>query len=1300
MKIKTKLLLAFLIIASIPLLATSVVSYYTAKNALTSQVLSHLESVAEIQRNRIESIYEQNLERLNLVSSRTQLRVSLDSFIVNPNTDDRDRMNQILLDARASISSFRDISVLTLDGKVVASTDATKIGSIHLTDETFMRGQNEDTADIFFLDESQDLGIYLSGPLYMEDELLGVVVIESTGDSIITAINDYTGLGATGETQLAEVDANGGALFIAPTRFGQNAPLSLIVPKEEVSSPIIQALSKNEELVTEAIDYRGEPVLAATQYIPETGWGLVTKIDRAEALASVSRLEYLLPTICLLSLAFVLLVSLLLSRAIAHPVMKLARMATRVSEGDLSSRAEITSKDEIGMLAEACNKMKDSLVKTNSDLEQELAERKKAEEKYTMLVERSNDGIIIVQDGLVKFANSKMIKMTGFSLEEATGKPFIEFVSPEYKAPVMENYRRRVSGEATPNNYEIEILTKDGNLMPVEINASRIEYEKRSADMAIVRNITERKQAEDRLQEERDKAQRYLEVANVIFIVIQANQQVSLINRKGCEVLGYKEKEIIGKNWFDSFIPKRLRNEVKTVFDKLVKGDIEPVEYFENPVTTKSGEEKIIAWHNTILTDEAGNIIGALSSGEDITERKQAEAALRQSEERYRDLFDNANDLIQSVSPDGHFLYTNKAWRKALGYNKKEVANLKVSDVIHTDSRDHCMETFQKVMSGDNVRDIEAVFVAKNGDFIDVEGNAHSRFVDGKSVSTQGIFRDVTARRKAEERIVHLNSLLRALRDINQLITRESVKERIIQESCDILVRARGYEKAWILLVDENKNPLSIVGAGLGGDSGAFMEQMRKGIYPDCVRRLWHQKKPFVIYNNPGVRHKSCILAGRHSVRAVYRCRLEYEGNIYGMLGVTIPSQALSDEEEKELFLELCGDISFALAAIEKEERRRRMEEELRRSETRLAEAQRMAHIGSWDWDIPKNEISYSNEFHRMFGRRISTLEAFLDSLHPDDRESVEKSINEALYKDKPYDREYRVILPNAEERVIYAKGEVTFDDTDRPLWMAGTVQDITERKKMEEQLILTDRLASVGELASGIAHELNNPLTGVIGLSQLLIQRRVPKDIKEDLSLVHSEAQRAANVVKNLLTFARKHPPAKQPLSINEVINKVLEIRAYEERVRNVEVVTHLAPDLPKIMGDYFQLQQVFLNIVINAEFFVLKAHGKGTLTVTTRKRGDVVQASLADDGPGITKEDLGHIFDPFFTTKEVGKGTGLGLSICHGIITAHNGRIYAESKPGKGATFIIELPLEPEEPTLDQPKNVPKEALSGIMR
>ncbi len=237
--------------------------------------------------------------------------------------------------------------------------------------------------------------------------------------------------------------------------------------------------------------------------------------------------------------------------------------------------------------------------------------------------------------------------------------------------------------------------------------------------------------------------------------------------------------------------------------------------------------------------------------------------------------------------------------------------------------------------------------------------------------------------------------------------------------------------------------------------------------------------------------------------------------------------------------------------------------------------------------------------------------------------------------------------------------------------------RDITERKRMEENLIITDRLASIGELVSGVAHELNNPLTSVIGFLELLLGKNVPNYIKEDIAIIHHEAMRAAEVVSKLLIFARKHTPSKQLVNINSIIATVLALRAYEQKVRNIRVKTQFASDMPEVMADNFQLRQVFLNIIINAEYFMIEAHDRGVLTITTEKVGNIIRASFADDGPGIPKEKIGHLFDPFFTTKEVGKGTGLGLSICHGIVTEHGGRIYAASEPGKGATFVVELPI-----------------------
>lgn len=221
------------------------------------------------------------------------------------------------------------------------------------------------------------------------------------------------------------------------------------------------------------------------------------------------------------------------------------------------------------------------------------------------------------------------------------------------------------------------------------------------------------------------------------------------------------------------------------------------------------------------------------------------------------------------------------------------------------------------------------------------------------------------------------------------------------------------------------------------------------------------------------------------------------------------------------------------------------------------------------------------------------------------------------------------------------------------------------------------DRLASIGALVSGVAHEINNPLTGVIGFSEMLLQRELPDDVKADLKVVTDESKRIGNIVRNLLTFARKQPQEKSAVDVNQVVQRVLDLRAYEQKVSNIQVVTDYAPDLAQVQANASQLQQVFLNLVINAEYFMLEAHGKGTLTVTTKNIGDFARISFADDGPGISSENMRYLFNPFFTTKPQDKGTGLGLSISQGIVAEHGGRIYTESQLGKGATFIVELPI-----------------------
>lgn len=250
-------------------------------------------------------------------------------------------------------------------------------------------------------------------------------------------------------------------------------------------------------------------------------------------------------------------------------------------------------------------------------------------------------------------------------------------------------------------------------------------------------------------------------------------------------------------------------------------------------------------------------------------------------------------------------------------------------------------------------------------------------------------------------------------------------------------------------------------------------------------------------------------------------------------------------------------------------------------------------------------------------------------------------------------------------------------------------VTDITElhrveneKKLLEQKAQITNRLASVGEMAAGIAHEINNPLTGVIGYAQLIKDERdIPDKLRDDLTAIYEGSQRVAGIVKRLLTFARQTKPQQETVDVNELIESTLSLRSYQLRINNIEVVTSLDTDLPTTVADPGQMQQVLLNLIVNAEIEMKLANGKGKLKITTERIDDTIKICVIDNGPGIEPEIMDRIFDPFFTTREVNQGTGLGLSLCYGMVTEHNGKIYAESEPGKGATFIVELPIVVQE-------------------
>lgn len=273
----------------------------------------------------------------------------------------------------------------------------------------------------------------------------------------------------------------------------------------------------------------------------------------------------------------------------------------------------------------------------------------------------------------------------------------------------------------------------------------------------------------------------------------------------------------------------------------------------------------------------------------------------------------------------------------------------------------------------------------------------------------------------------------------------------------------------------------------------------------------------------------------------------------------------------------------------------------------------------------------------------------------------------------------YRNRVTTKDNKVLERYVFPVCDSSGKLLHRVEYIRDVTEETMLKEQLIQAEKLSSLGEILSGVAHELNNPLTGVIGYCELLINADLSGDdaIKEKLGKINNAALRCKRIIENLLSFARQHKIEKQYVNINDIVKQTLELKGYQLTVDNIEIVTELDNRLPYTMVDPYTIQQVFLNIVNNAHLAMKEKGGKHTLTARTEYNEGLLKIYFTDSGPGISEANLKKIFDPFFTTREVGKGTGLGLSISYGIIKEHHGELRVTSRQGEGATFIIELPV-----------------------
>jgi PAS domain S-box-containing protein len=625
-------------------------------------------------------------------------------------------------------------------------------------------------------------------------------------------------------------------------------------------------------------------------------------------------------------------------------------------------------------------------------------------------------------------------------------------------------------------------------------------------------------------------------------------------------------------------------------------------------------------------------------------ERAAAEA--RALAERLRQVVEAAADAVLISDSRRRITFANGAAGVLVGAPAASLAGATVADLVAAEQRDEAERREGAAHAGEAQR-YEAILVRRDGERrVAVVAVTPLRETGGGGAESGGsvvagvvtTIRDVTDERRAREALARSEARYRNLFEIasDAIYTLDARADftSVNRATCEILGRAAEelLGRSIIPFIDPEDLPSVTDG----------FRAARAGFPTRYVSRFYGA-------------------AGARRVAQITNSPIWRDGQVVGILGIA-------------------RDVT--------EERAR--DAALRRSE------QRYAHLVEIAWDAiftidDQGRFTNANRAleravgltrHQLAGRLATGM------VVPEERAAMEAMVRETLAGARQ-----RCELHYRHVNGSVCTGSLTMtpiEEGGRVVAALGIVRDVTEERRLGEQLLQREKLAAVGQLVSGVAHELNNPLAGILAFSQLLLASAPanPEQL-EALAAIQKEAKRAAKIINNLLLFARQRPPERVRTDLNRVMLDALELRRYALMTHRVEIVVELDPELPDTLADPFQLQQVFLNLITNAEQALTgRETGAGRrLTLRTARAGDRLVASVHDSGPGVPPEIADRIFDPFYTTKPVGEGTGLGLSISDGIVREHGGHIHVESRPGSGARFSVVLPLRDPAAPPDDP-------------
>jgi PAS domain S-box-containing protein len=897
---------------------------------------------------------------------------------------------------------------------------------------------------------------------------------------------------------------------------------------------------------------------------------------------------------------------------------------------------------------------------------------RESEQNYRHLVEFSPVPVFVHREGRFVYVNSAAVKLHAAGVpEDLMGRRLIEFIHPLDK----EGYLQRFEVEIEPGDYradEFRIIRLDGDVLDLESTTMKVNYGGEQAFLTICLDATERKSMIAELLKSEARYRGIVEDQTEFIVRWLPDGTRTFVNKRYCQYKGASPEELIGSNLF-----KELEESVRSGLREKIRG-MTP----ENPVSTNrhriilpDGASVWHQWTNRAIFNPGGRMVEVQSVGQDITARKEAEEELQDHSRLLDTILNTIPAPIFYKDEKGIYLGCNHAFEKQIGLPSEKIIGHTVYDVAPRDLADIYQGADNQLMREGGAQYYETQVAFADGTRHDVIFNKAVFYkANGEPGGLVGAMLDITERKNYEDLVLNLVKGVSAQTGENFL--RSLVKH---------LANALGADSALVVEQQRNRPGRATVIAAIAED--VEIDSCEFSLKDTPFEEIL---KGGDSYNVTSVKESSIRfhpLSGQGIETCVGAPLIDSKGKPMGVLAV-LYRKPLDDSVISETLLQI-----FAARASGELERQR-SQQSLRESETRyrqLFEEFQVLLDGISDPLMllsPQLEVIWSNRSAGSTngdgGRNLVGRYCY----------EVWDSRKQAC--DNCPGRESFLTGSKAGAQVSASDGTVwdirTFPIIDEEGSVNRVIEmrtDVTEKIKMQKESARTGQLAALGELAAGVAHEINNPITGVINYAQILANKNAAGTREHDISIrIIKEGDRIASIVSNLLSFARKNKTEKRPVHLQEVLADALALTRSQLRKESISLHINLPIDLPALVVCSQQIQQVFLNILSNARYALNRrfpGHDDQKILEISWETLEIgvlryARITFLDNGCGIPPGIRDKIMNPFFTTKPQGEGTGLGLSISHEIIADHGGKMHIDSVEGLFTKVIIDLPIEQE--------------------